>query len=421
MSKISPMLTKISVLAAALLVSVVYSTGISPTIVHADAYNDCVASAVDSFLRTHGPNDMNVTVQQGIERTCRTQHPASAPNAPASAPNAPASAPNAPASAPNAPAQASSDNVGTTYINEEKVNARAAYRDPTRRDVLGFLDTLAQCLNTTNNWQTGGVTTVAQLKAQLRSNDAHPCADAYTPVITMRDQMASAPPTVVYPTLIRDYRLSGLNSTVGVQMRDNATWSEKFEAYFTCLMAETGGNPNWQTGTPPPTTIAQLATAVRDNNQHPCHQARADLEAVSRPQAADPANAPASNNAAPAPNTSSNTAATGVDNRPLYQRIVAPNSADVLTPAFVKDRNPSVAGLVNYLFDFFVRRLLPLLSGVLVIVIIWAGFQYIMAQGDSGKVKQAKDTILFSIIGLVIALASLTIVTILNNLLLATS
>ncbi|MBP7057027.1 hypothetical protein KBB08_00880 [Candidatus Gracilibacteria bacterium] len=92
-----------------------------------------------------------------------------------------------------------------------------------------------------------------------------------------------------------------------------------------------------------------------------------------------------------------------------------------MTPAFVKDRNPSVAGLVNYLFDFFVRRLLPLLSGILVIVIMWAGFQYIMAQGDQGKVKQAKDTILFSIIGLAIALASLTVVTILNNLLLATT
>ncbi len=405
---------KISVIAVGLMVSVVYSTAVSPAIVHADAYNDCVVSAVDSFLRTHAPNDLNATVQQGIERTCRTQHPA--PNAPASAPNAPVSAPNAPASS-----QAPSENVATTYITEEKVNARAAYRDPSRSDVLGFLNTLAQCLNTTNNWQTGGVTTVAQLRAQLLSNESHPCADQYTPVVTMRDQMATAPATVVYPALIREYRLSGLNSTIGVQMRDNATWSEKFEAYFTCLMTETGGRPNWQTGTPAPTTTAQLLTAVRDNNQHPCHQARADLEGVSRPQAADPATVPASNNAAPAPNTSSNIAATGVDNRPLYQRIVAPNSADVLTPAFVKDRNPSVAGLVNYLFDFFVRRLLPLLSGVLVIVIIWAGFQYIMAQGDSGKVKQAKDTILFSIIGLVIALASLTIVTILNNLLLATS
>lgn len=110
----------------------------------------------------------------------------------------------------------------------------------------------------------------------------------------------------------------------------------------------------------------------------------------------------------------------GSDNRPIFDRIVPPRGTDVLTPGFATQDRPSITSLVNYLFDFLVRRLLPLIAGVLVVMITWGGYQYIMAQGDSGKAKQAKDTILFGIIGLVLALAALSIVTILNNILLQT-
>lgn len=108
----------------------------------------------------------------------------------------------------------------------------------------------------------------------------------------------------------------------------------------------------------------------------------------------------------------------GSDNRPIFDRIVPPKSTDVLTPGFATQDRPSISSLVNFLFDFLVRRLLPIIAGVLVIVITWGGYQYIMAQGDSSKTKQAKDTILFGIIGLVLAMAALSIVTILNSILL---
>ena len=108
----------------------------------------------------------------------------------------------------------------------------------------------------------------------------------------------------------------------------------------------------------------------------------------------------------------------GADNRPIFDRIVPPNSGDVLTPGFATQSNPSISGLVNFIFDLVVRRLLPIIVGVLVVVITWGGYQYIMAQGDSGKAKQAKDTILFGIIGLVLAFAALSIITILNNIIL---
>lgn len=316
------------------------------------------------------------------------------------------------------------ENIVTTYINEVKLNTRVSYRDPSRRDMLGFLDRLGTCLNTANNWQTGNVTTVDQLKTQLQSNDSHPCASEYTTVTAMRDGIGTDA-SILYPTVVRDARRSGLTSTIGTQMRDNADWTQKFEAYFTCLMTETGGVANWQSGTPVPTTAGQLATAVRDNNQHPCHAARAELEAFSTAASSSlqPVASVSSAPAAPVSSgsqSSNNGSSLGSDNRPIFDRIVPPKSTDVLTPGFATQDRPSITSLVNFLFDFLVRRLLPLLAGVLVIVITWGGYQYIMAQGDSGKAKQAKDTILFGIVGLVLALAALSIVTILNSILLQT-
>ena len=45
-----------------------------------------------------------------------------------------------------------------------------------------------------------------------------------------------------------------------------------------------------------------------------------------------------------------------------------------------------------------------------VIVIIIGGVNYTLSQGDPGKVKKAKDTILYGIIGLIVALLAFAIV-----------
>lgn len=47
---------------------------------------------------------------------------------------------------------------------------------------------------------------------------------------------------------------------------------------------------------------------------------------------------------------------------------------------------------------------------VAVIMIIIGGFRYITAQGDSGQLTTAKNTILYSVVGLVIVIASFAIV-----------
>ena len=44
-------------------------------------------------------------------------------------------------------------------------------------------------------------------------------------------------------------------------------------------------------------------------------------------------------------------------------------------------------------------------------MIVIGGINYALSQGDPGKVKKAKDTILYGVIGLVVALLAFAIVT----------
>ncbi|MBR3256094.1 hypothetical protein IKG10_00240 [Candidatus Saccharibacteria bacterium] len=61
-----------------------------------------------------------------------------------------------------------------------------------------------------------------------------------------------------------------------------------------------------------------------------------------------------------------------------------------------------------------ITNILNVIIGVLgiiaVIVIILGGIQYMTSAGDPGKVKKAKDTILYGIIGLVICVLAFAIV-----------
>ena len=54
--------------------------------------------------------------------------------------------------------------------------------------------------------------------------------------------------------------------------------------------------------------------------------------------------------------------------------------------------------------------LLALVAVISIIMIIIGGLKYITSGGDSGKVSSAKDTILYSVIGLVVALLAQVIV-----------
>ena len=57
-----------------------------------------------------------------------------------------------------------------------------------------------------------------------------------------------------------------------------------------------------------------------------------------------------------------------------------------------------------------INVILAVVGVIAVIMIIIGGIQYSTSSGDTGKVKKAKDTILYGIIGLVIALLAFAIV-----------
>ena len=79
--------------------------------------------------------------------------------------------------------------------------------------------------------------------------------------------------------------------------------------------------------------------------------------------------------------------------------------AELPTPIDDGGRNDltgSVTGILN--------AVIGVLSFVCVIVIIIGGVTYMTSSGDAGKVKKAKDTILYGVIGLAVCVLAFAIV-----------
>lgn len=58
-----------------------------------------------------------------------------------------------------------------------------------------------------------------------------------------------------------------------------------------------------------------------------------------------------------------------------------------------------------------VIQIIITLSGVLAVIIItWSGIQYIISQGDPAKVKDAKNSIVYAVVGLVLASTAFLII-----------
>lgn len=82
-------------------------------------------------------------------------------------------------------------------------------------------------------------------------------------------------------------------------------------------------------------------------------------------------------------------------------------------PQEVKDANGCGGGSAANLEEVIVNiisGIVGALALVAVIFIVVGGINYMTSQGDPGKVKKAKDTILYAVIGLVIAVLAFAIV-----------
>lgn len=89
-------------------------------------------------------------------------------------------------------------------------------------------------------------------------------------------------------------------------------------------------------------------------------------------------------------------------------------AVDPLQSGCAANRNSTICRTsgsnVNTFVADLVRILLWVIGVVSVIMIIVGGLRYVLSQGDAGKIKSAKDTILYSVIGLVVALLAFAIV-----------
>lgn len=79
-------------------------------------------------------------------------------------------------------------------------------------------------------------------------------------------------------------------------------------------------------------------------------------------------------------------------------------SADCGTKATGSDQN------LMDMFTIIVNFVLGLVGMIAVVMIIFGGIQYTTSTGESAKVKKAKDTIMYGVIGLVISLLAFAIV-----------
>lgn len=76
-----------------------------------------------------------------------------------------------------------------------------------------------------------------------------------------------------------------------------------------------------------------------------------------------------------------------------------------VTPVDPDENSDLTTNVVNIL-----NAVIGVLSFVCVVVIILGGVQYMTSSGDAGKVKKAKDTILYGVIGLVVCVLAFAIV-----------
>lgn len=101
--------------------------------------------------------------------------------------------------------------------------------------------------------------------------------------------------------------------------------------------------------------------------------------------------------------------------RPAFAGDCPPNS---LRPTFTnsiaecqmdKDQTPENTGLFK-MIQIVINIILSVLGVITVFMIILGGINFMTSQGDPGKTKKGRDTILYGIIGLVIALLAYAIV-----------
>ena len=57
------------------------------------------------------------------------------------------------------------------------------------------------------------------------------------------------------------------------------------------------------------------------------------------------------------------------------------------------------------------QLIIGLVGSLAMLVMLWGGFRYVISRGDPSAIKSAKDTIMYALIGVVVAILAYAIVT----------
>lgn len=106
------------------------------------------------------------------------------------------------------------------------------------------------------------------------------------------------------------------------------------------------------------------------------------------------------------------TIGSGADAKPIYGK----TSADCQkAAALVSNPDKCNSDDLNSVVAVIINTIIFVIGMIAVVMIILGGINYATSQGDPNKVKKGKDTILYGIIGLVVALLAFAIVNFVLN------
>ena len=86
------------------------------------------------------------------------------------------------------------------------------------------------------------------------------------------------------------------------------------------------------------------------------------------------------------------------------------NLGSGMNAAKTTDQQDSLFDPQDGIFKRIIEILLFLIGAISVIMLVYGGIQYTLSSGDSGKVTNAKNTILYAIVGIIVAILSYAIV-----------
>jgi hypothetical protein len=88
-------------------------------------------------------------------------------------------------------------------------------------------------------------------------------------------------------------------------------------------------------------------------------------------------------------------------------------SCPVINPANVSGGKDGIVKLIIQIAQLATF----IFAAVAVLFLVWGGVQYVTSGGDDGRVKNAKNTILYAIIGLIITIVAYAVVGVISGLL----